>query len=242
MGLLALRTMCLCLCLPCMWGDEGRGPDVAGMWARCLFILFRRDRSPLFITPFNSLNNTDLPAVLCSFILEIHNALVISGKRSGFFWGGALAGTFTQCMNAIPKLHPRHNKTSAVTPELAAKTSRKSSDGLGLSFGAQVAKMRLYFHSTKVLRCDWKPKSRYAFLPDPIGDPIDLPYCLSCPFPTATRSLATGSKALGAAAPPPVDIKADSHEINRSRPACHSMSPPPHAGGARPRGAPAGYA
>jgi hypothetical protein len=53
-----------------------------------------------------------------SFICQIHNALVISGKHNAglaFFW--ELAGTFTQCTNVIPKLHPRHYKTSAVTPD-----------------------------------------------------------------------------------------------------------------------------
>jgi hypothetical protein len=37
-----------------------------------------------------------------------------------------------------------------VTPELQVK----SSDGLRLSFGAQIAKIRLYLHSTAVLRYD----------------------------------------------------------------------------------------
>jgi hypothetical protein len=42
----------------------------------------------------------------------------------------------------------------AVTPELAAKTSRQSSNGLELSSGAQIAKMRQYLHSTAALRHD----------------------------------------------------------------------------------------
>jgi hypothetical protein len=56
-----------------------------------------------------------------------------------------------------------HYKTSAVTTELAAKTSRQSPDGLRLSFGAQVAKMCLYLlHSTAVLRCDWYLKANIS--------------------------------------------------------------------------------
>jgi hypothetical protein len=65
---------------------------------------------------------------------------------------------FRGATNVIPKLHPRHYKTSTVTPELAAKTSRQSSNSFRLSFGAQVAKIRLYLHSTAVLRYDLNPK------------------------------------------------------------------------------------
>jgi hypothetical protein len=49
-----------------------------------------------------------------------------------------------------PKLHRRHYKTSAVTPELAAKTSRQSSDGFRLSFGAQVAKISFRVESASM--------------------------------------------------------------------------------------------
>jgi hypothetical protein len=55
------------------------------------------------------------------------------------------------------------HKTSAVTPKLAAKTSRQRSNSRGLSFGAQIAMMRLYLHSTAVLlpthdMDGWNPK------------------------------------------------------------------------------------
>jgi hypothetical protein len=56
-------------------------------------------------------------------VVEIHNALVISGRHNGLAFFGDLAGTFTQCTGVIPKLHPRHYKTSAVAPELAANKS-----------------------------------------------------------------------------------------------------------------------
>ena len=84
----------------------------------------------------------------------------------GFF--GGTRGHFlpSACTNAIPKLRPRHYITSAVTPELAAKTSRQSFNSFGHSFGAQsVAKMCLCFHSTAVLRCDWKPKAKTGIPP-----------------------------------------------------------------------------
>jgi hypothetical protein len=76
--------------------------------------------------------------------------------------------------------------------------------------------MRLYLHSTAVLRYDWNPEVKISFPP---GDPEIGLTCLtvytvylSCLFSTATRSLvvlATGFKAIGASARPPVDIKAD---------------------------------
>jgi hypothetical protein len=59
----------------------------------------------------------------------------------------------------------RHYKTSTVTPELAAKTSRQSSNSFGLSFGAQIAKMRLYLHSTAVLRYDWNQEVKISSAP-----------------------------------------------------------------------------
>jgi hypothetical protein len=43
---------------------------------------------------------------------------------------------FRGAANIIPKLHPRHNKTSTATSELAVKTTRQSPDSCGLSFGA----------------------------------------------------------------------------------------------------------
>jgi hypothetical protein len=58
-------------------------------------------------------------------------------------------------LNVIPKLHPRHYKASTVTSELAAKTIRQSPGSCGLSFGAQIAEIRLYLYSTAVLRYDW---------------------------------------------------------------------------------------
>jgi hypothetical protein len=95
----------------------------------------------------------------------MRNALVISGKciAAWFFFGNSRGlFTFTQCTNAIPKLHPRHYKTLAVTPELAViKTSRKRSDSLRLSFGAQIAKQDapvIYAALQYCERCDWKPK------------------------------------------------------------------------------------
>jgi hypothetical protein len=72
---------------------------------------------------------------------------------------------FRRATKVIPKLHPRHYKTSTVTPELAVKTSRQSSNSFWLSFGAQIqiAKMRLYLHSTAVLRYDWKTEVKMSF-------------------------------------------------------------------------------
>jgi hypothetical protein len=75
---------------------------------------------------------------------------------------------FGPAANIIPKLYPRHHKTSTVTPELAAGTSRQSSNGSGLSFGAHIAKMRLYLHSTAVLRHDWNPEVKIS--PPPGSD------------------------------------------------------------------------
>jgi hypothetical protein len=40
---------------------------------------------------------------------------------------------FRGAANIIPKLHPRHYKTSTAASELAVKTSRQSSNGFGLS-------------------------------------------------------------------------------------------------------------
>jgi hypothetical protein len=80
-------------------------------------------------------------------------------------------------------------KTSTVTPELAAKTSRQSSDSSRLSFGAQVAKMCLYLHSTAVLRCDWHLEANISFPP---GSGCDLPYCLSCLFTGRIRGKNSG--------------------------------------------------
>jgi hypothetical protein len=62
---------------------------------------------------------------------------------------------FRGATNIIPKLHPRHCKTSTATSELAAKTIRQSPDSCGLSFGAQIAEIRLYLYSTAVPRYDW---------------------------------------------------------------------------------------
>jgi hypothetical protein len=72
---------------------------------------------------------------------------------------------FGRATNVIPKLHPRHYKTSAVTPGLAVKTNRQSSNRFGLSFGAQIAKLRLYLHSTAVLRYDWNQKVKTGIPP-----------------------------------------------------------------------------
>jgi hypothetical protein len=44
------------------------------------------------------------------------------------------------------------HKTSTVTPELAVKTNRQSPNSFGLSFGAQIAQMRLYY--TALQYCD----------------------------------------------------------------------------------------
>jgi hypothetical protein len=62
---------------------------------------------------------------------------------------------FRGAANIIPKLHPRHYKTSTATSELAVKTTRQSPDSCGLSFGAQIAEIRLCLYSTAVSRCDW---------------------------------------------------------------------------------------
>jgi hypothetical protein len=59
---------------------------------------------------------------------------------------------FRGATNIIPKLRPRHYKTSTVTSELAAKSIRQSPGSCGLSFGAQIAKIRLYLYSTAVPR------------------------------------------------------------------------------------------
>jgi hypothetical protein len=45
-------------------------------------------------------------------------------------------------------------------------------------------------------------KSQVKHPPRILYNTIDLPYCLSCLFSAATEDLATGSKALGASAPP----------------------------------------
>jgi hypothetical protein len=67
-------------------------------------------------------------------------------KAPAHFWGAT---------NIIPKLHPRHYKTSTATSELTAKAIRQSPGSCGLSFGAQIAEMRLYLYSTAVSRYDW---------------------------------------------------------------------------------------
>jgi hypothetical protein len=64
----------------------------------------RRGHFSLFLQP--SIQQHSL--IRRCFILEIHNALVISGRHNGWFFFCELAGTFTQCTNVIPKLHPRH--------------------------------------------------------------------------------------------------------------------------------------
>jgi hypothetical protein len=72
---------------------------------------------------------------------------------------------FGGATNIIPKLHPRHYKTSAVTSELAAKTIRQSFNSAGLSFGAQIAEIRLYLNSTAVSRFAWNQEITTSFPP-----------------------------------------------------------------------------
>ena len=50
-----------------------------------------------------------------------------------FFYLHKAPAQFRGATNIIPKLHPRHYKTSTATSELAAKTIRQSPDSCGLS-------------------------------------------------------------------------------------------------------------
>jgi hypothetical protein len=69
-------------------------------------------------------------------------------------------------------------ETSTATPELAAKTSRQSSDSSRLSFGAHVAKICACIYTAMQYHDMIGTRSKYN-RPSRIGLTC-LPYCLSC--------------------------------------------------------------